>query len=103
MRSYHHRQVQIAEVLVRYGMGYLLELLGIEGLVSLERRLLNRDAAQTRPEDLRLALEELGPTSSSSVRSCRPAPICCPPSTKPSYPSSRTTPQLFPRMSSRTP
>jgi len=62
MRSYHHRQVQIAEVLVRYGMGYLLELLGIEGLVSFERRLLNRDAAQTRPEDLRLALEELGPT-----------------------------------------
>lgn len=62
MRSYHHRKVQIAEVLVRYGMGYLLELLGLENLVSFERRLLNRDPAHTRPEDLRLALEELGPT-----------------------------------------
>jgi ubiquinone biosynthesis protein len=62
MRSYHHRQVQIAEVLVRYGMGYLMELLGLDGLVSFERRLLKRDPARTRPEDLRLALEELGST-----------------------------------------
>jgi ubiquinone biosynthesis protein len=39
-----------------------VEVLGLEGFVSLERRLLARDAARTRPESLRLALEELGPT-----------------------------------------
>jgi ubiquinone biosynthesis protein len=60
--SYHRRQVHIAEVLVRYEMGHLLEVFGLEGLVSAERRLLHRGAAHTRPESLRMALEELGPT-----------------------------------------
>ena len=60
--SYRHRQRQIAEVLVRYEMGHLLEVFGLERFVSLERRLLRRGAAHTRPESLRLALEELGPT-----------------------------------------
>ncbi len=59
---YRHRQRQIAEVLVRYEMGHLLEIFGLERFVSLERRLLRRGAAHTRPESLRLALEELGPT-----------------------------------------
>jgi len=56
--AYRRRQVQIAEVLVRYE----LEVFGLEGFVSVERRLLRRGPARTRPESLRLALEELGPT-----------------------------------------
>ena len=60
--SYRQRQRQIAEVLVRYELGHLLEVFGLERFVSLERRLLRRDAGRTRPESLRIALEELGPT-----------------------------------------
>ena len=60
--SYHRRQRRIAEVLVRYEMGHLLEVFGLERFVSLERRLLRRGSAPTRPESLRMALEELGPT-----------------------------------------
>jgi ubiquinone biosynthesis protein len=60
--SYHRRQREIAEVLLRYEMGHLVEIFGLERFVSLERRLLRRGAARTRPESLRMALEELGPT-----------------------------------------
>ncbi|HUE61046.1 MAG TPA: AarF/ABC1/UbiB kinase family protein [Acidimicrobiales bacterium] len=60
--AYHRRQRRIAEVLVRYEMGHLLEVLGLEHFASLERRLLRRGSAPTRPESLRRALEELGPT-----------------------------------------
>ena len=60
--SYRRRQKHIAEVLVRYEMGHLVEVLGLERFVSIERRLLRRRSAHTRPESLRLALEELGPT-----------------------------------------
>lgn len=60
--SYRRRQKQIAEVMVRYEMGHLLEILGLERFASFERRLLRRPPAHTRPESLRLALEELGPT-----------------------------------------
>ena len=49
-------------MLVRYEMGHLLEVFGLERFVSLERRLLHRGAGHTRPESLRMALEELGPT-----------------------------------------
>jgi ubiquinone biosynthesis protein len=59
---YRRRERQIADVLVRYEMGQLLEVFGLERFVSLERRLLGRGAARTRPESLRMALEELGPT-----------------------------------------
>lgn len=63
MKPHHRRrQAEIAEVLVRYEMGHLLQLLGLEGLVSVERQLLHRGPARTRPENLRLALAELGPT-----------------------------------------
>lgn len=62
MTSRRRREAEIAEVLVRYEMGHLLEALGLEGLVSAERRLLHRGPARTRPESLRMALEELGPT-----------------------------------------
>lgn len=60
--SYRRREVQIAEVLVRYEMGHLVEIFGLEGFVSAERRLLRRGPARPRPESLRMALEELGPT-----------------------------------------
>ena len=60
--SYRQRQRQIAEVLIRYEMGHLLEVFGLERFVSLERRLLRRGAARTRPESLRVALEDFGPT-----------------------------------------
>jgi ubiquinone biosynthesis protein len=58
----HRREMQIAEVLVRYEMGYLLEVFGLESLVSAERRVLHRGPTRPRPESLRMALEELGPT-----------------------------------------
>ena len=61
----HQRERQIAEILLRHGMEYLVGMLGLDRLVSLERRVLGRAPAEglpTRPEDLRLALEELGPT-----------------------------------------
>ena len=60
--TYRWREVQIAEVLVRYELSHLLEVFGLEGFVSVERRLLRRGRARTRPESLRMALEELGPT-----------------------------------------
>jgi ubiquinone biosynthesis protein len=59
------RERQIAEILLRHGMDYLVAMLGLDRLVSLQRRVLGREPASglpTRPEDLRLALEELGPT-----------------------------------------
>ena len=37
--SYHDRQIQIAEVLVRHRWDHLLEFLGLEGLVAFERLL----------------------------------------------------------------
>jgi ubiquinone biosynthesis protein len=63
-RPRDHRQRQIAEVLVRHGLTYLASVLGLERLVAIERGLLGREPrhSPTRPEDLRLALEELGPT-----------------------------------------
>src|SRR4029077_7427070 len=60
--SYRRRERQIAEVLARYEMGHLLEVFGLERFVRLERRLLRRGPGHTRPESLRAALEELGPT-----------------------------------------
>jgi ubiquinone biosynthesis protein len=59
------RQRQIADVLVRHGLGYLLDSLGLEHLRSLERgvrRLEPLPSTPSPPERLRLALEELGPT-----------------------------------------
>jgi ubiquinone biosynthesis protein len=61
--SYHDRQIQIAEVLARHGWEHLLELLGLEGLIAVERRL-GGGSSRSPARDLRLALEELGPTFS---------------------------------------
>ncbi|HEX4862520.1 MAG TPA: AarF/UbiB family protein, partial [Acidimicrobiales bacterium] len=59
---YRNRERQIAEVLVRYELGHLVEAVGLERFVRLEQRLMHRSPTHTRPESLRIALEELGPT-----------------------------------------
>jgi ubiquinone biosynthesis protein len=63
-RPRDHRQRQIAEVLARYGLDYLANAVGPDRLIAQKRALRGREPAQrhTPPEDLRLALEELGPT-----------------------------------------
>ena len=59
-----HRQRQIAEVLARYGLDYVANAVGLGRLMAHERALRGRKPReeQTPPENLRLALEELGPT-----------------------------------------
>lgn len=64
-RATRHRRRyrQIATILARHGLGYLLGVLGLERLVPFQRGLLGharRPEPYTRPEHLRLALEELG-------------------------------------------
>jgi ubiquinone biosynthesis protein len=62
-RPRDHRERQIAEVLVRYGLFYLGGVVGLERWFSGARQGPNAPAeTPTRPENLRLALEELGPT-----------------------------------------
>ena len=58
------RERQIAEVLVRYGLSYLANVVGLERVVSAADGLVGRARADPRTpsENLRLALEELGPT-----------------------------------------
>jgi ubiquinone biosynthesis protein len=54
----------IAEVLVRYGLSYVADVVGLERLVGVAHRVVGRApaAAHTPPRNLRLAFEELGPT-----------------------------------------
>ena len=63
-RPRDHRERQIAEVLVRYGLSYLGHTIGLGRLVSAAQGRAGRVPAngRTPPENLRLALEELGPT-----------------------------------------
>ncbi|HEU5423655.1 MAG TPA: AarF/ABC1/UbiB kinase family protein, partial [Nitrolancea sp.] len=66
-RSYRQlrRYRQIADVLARHGLGFLIDLFGLERFLPQYRGFLGRQPrarAYTRPEHLRLALEELGPT-----------------------------------------
>ena len=59
------RTRQIADVLTRHGLGYFVGVLGLERVVPFNRGLLGharRAEPYTRPEHLRLALEELGAT-----------------------------------------
>ena len=59
------RYREIAETLSRHGMGYLVGVLGLERLVPFHRGLLGherRAEPYTRPEHVRLALEQLGAT-----------------------------------------
>ena len=59
------RVTEVAAAFSRHGIGYLLLRLGLEGAAPLHRGLLGhvaRDDPYTRPDHLRLALEELGTT-----------------------------------------
>jgi hypothetical protein len=58
-----HREPQIAGVLVRYGLSYLANVVGLERLVTVADGLVGHapSDAHTPPENLRLALEQLGP------------------------------------------
>jgi ubiquinone biosynthesis protein len=62
--SRHHRERQIAEVLLRYELSHLANVLGVERMVRGMDGLIGREPPETRTEaeNLRLALEELGPT-----------------------------------------
>ncbi len=65
MSGHRERYKEIAAILSRHGMGYLVGILGLEHRVPFQRDLLGherRGAPYTRPEHLRLALEELGAT-----------------------------------------
>lgn len=65
MSRHRARYREIADVLSRHGMGYLVGIAGLERHVPFHRGLLGhlpRDAPYTRPEHVRLALEELGAT-----------------------------------------
>ena len=59
-----HRERQIAEVLVRYGLTYLGTVAGLNRLMVVAPDPTGRHIANARrpAENLRLALEELGPT-----------------------------------------
>lgn len=59
------RSRQIADVLARHGLGYLVGILGLERFVPFHRGLLGharRPQPYSRPEHVRMALEELGAT-----------------------------------------
>jgi ubiquinone biosynthesis protein len=60
MKSRHRRQREIAEVLVRHGLGYAVAAVGLErfGTSSLE----GGDDPRAAPDRLRRVLEDLGPT-----------------------------------------
>ena len=63
--SRREREREIAEVLARHGMGFLVDTLGLSRFVPFERGLLGherRAEPYTQPEHVRLALEELGTT-----------------------------------------
>jgi ubiquinone biosynthesis protein len=60
-----NRYRQIAEVLVHHGLGYMVSTIGLERFVPFRKeisRFARSDAQYTRPERVRKALEELGPT-----------------------------------------
>ncbi len=60
-----NRYRQVAGVLTRHGLGYLVGVLGLERFVPFHRGVLGharREGPYTEPEHIRLALEELGVT-----------------------------------------
>jgi ubiquinone biosynthesis protein len=67
MHKNHHagRYKQITAVLARHGLGYLINVLGLERFLPFHQSLLglpSRGEPYTRPEHVRMALEELGAT-----------------------------------------
>jgi ubiquinone biosynthesis protein len=64
-RTHLNRYRQIAEVLLHHGLGYLVSTFGLERFVPFRReisRYTRPGRHYTRPERVRLAFEELGPT-----------------------------------------
>ena len=64
-KSRLHRLREITAILIRHGMGYLVGILGLGRFVPFHKGLLGharRSAPYTRPEHVRVALEELGAT-----------------------------------------
>ena len=61
MSGRSHRERQIAEVLARHGLSHLVGVLGLERLRGVAGRPPPREPYSS-PRELRLALEELGPT-----------------------------------------
>ena len=64
-RSHFNRYRQIAKVLLHHGMGYLLSTFGLERFVPLRggiRRYTRPGRHYTKPEYVRMAIEELGAT-----------------------------------------
>jgi ubiquinone biosynthesis protein len=63
-RARHHRERQIADVLLRYELSHLANVLGVERMVRATDGPIGRKSPETHTEaeNLRLALEELGPT-----------------------------------------
>src|SRR5436305_5613261 len=62
-RSHLRRYRQITGVLTRHGLGFLVSAFGLERFVPFSKRVLGRSRRRqraTRPERLRMALEELG-------------------------------------------
>jgi ubiquinone biosynthesis protein len=65
MNDRHRREREIAETLARHGLAHLAAACGLDRLVARGRGALGRPAADepyASPRNLRLALEELGPT-----------------------------------------
>ena len=63
--GHSRRRRQIAEILARHGLGYLVGVFGLDRFVPFHHGLLghaSRAEPYTRPEHVRLALEELGAT-----------------------------------------
>ena len=73
MAFYHFRQTyrdlqrvrQILNTLIKYGFGYVVDRLNLQGYIPLGKRLLRTARQEIIPKDageqFRLALEELGP------------------------------------------
>ena len=68
--SRHHKQIgrykEIANALARHGLGYVVGILGLQRFVPFHKGLLShprRPAPYTRPEHVRMALEDLGAAS----------------------------------------
>ncbi|USQ58755.1 ABC1 kinase family protein [Arthrobacter caoxuetaonis] len=62
MKSQFDRYRQIAEILYRNGLGYLVSVSGLEARIPFRRQSAQEAARVDSPEYLRRALEELGPT-----------------------------------------
>ncbi|MBI4498067.1 MAG: AarF/ABC1/UbiB kinase family protein [Chloroflexi bacterium] len=63
--NHRSRYRQLADTLARHGLGYLVGVLGLERLIPFHRGLLGhprREEPYTRPEHVRMALEDLGAT-----------------------------------------